>query len=404
VPITIGSNIASLVAQRRVGQSSSALSKVYEQLSSGLRINRASDDAAGLAVSQNLNLQSRVFGRAILNATDGQSVLAIADATVGNLSDIVVRIRELSTQASNGSFSSKQRRSLDDEAQALAREFNRIRLSSSFDGLKLFDGSLGEGLRFQVGFGSEGSIGSTLGGALGTGGFQAASTSETVANLSGGSTAALGDINGDGILDLVFSITTFSGGQVRAKLGTGNGGFGASSIIADGLDSTQAIALGDVNGDGALDILTTGGTKSTVNLSLGGGQFSNFTNIDNGLTQSRSIALGDLNGDGFLDLVNAGQSGVAGAVTIQYGSGSGTFGAATSYSADTSISNSVSVRDLNNDGRLDIITSGSNGASGSATVRLGSTGGGFNAATTYSMDGTTSIDLDIGDLNGERNP
>ena len=104
--ISLGSNISSLQAQRRLSDATGTLSKIFEQLSSGLRINRASDDAAGLAIAQDLNSTTRVYSKAILNANDGQSILSIADSTLDNLSSVVMRIRELSEQSANGTYQS----------------------------------------------------------------------------------------------------------------------------------------------------------------------------------------------------------------------------------------------------------------------------------------------------------
>ena len=180
--ITIGSNISSLKAQRRVGESSDALSKVFERLSSGMRINKASDDAAGLSIADTLSVQSRVFGRGVQNLNDGISALAIADSAIGDLVQLTTRIIKLANQAANGTYSNAQRRSLDTEAQSLSKEFQRIAQSTQFNGIPVFDGTL-QGLRLQAGFGVNGGVASSLGGRLGTG--------------------QLGDLNGDGILAII---------------------------------------------------------------------------------------------------------------------------------------------------------------------------------------------------------
>ena len=107
--IKIGSNIPSLQAQRRLGEATSSLSKISERLSSGQRINRVSDDAAGLAIADDLNAKSRIFTQAIRNGNDGISLLNIADSAIENLSGVVSRIRELAEQSANGTYSNKQR-------------------------------------------------------------------------------------------------------------------------------------------------------------------------------------------------------------------------------------------------------------------------------------------------------
>lgn len=164
--VTIGSNLSSLQAQRRLGESTSSLTATFERLSSGKRINRASDGAAELAIATALNVDSRVYTAGIRNGNDGLSLLSIADAALANLSDIVVRITELATQTANGVYSNKQREALDKEAQALADEYLRITKTTEFNGVKLFDGSLGEGAQIQLGYSR---VTAKIGGAIGTG-------------------------------------------------------------------------------------------------------------------------------------------------------------------------------------------------------------------------------------------
>ncbi len=193
--IKIGSNIASIQAQRRLGETTSSLGKIYERLSSGQRINTASDDAAGLAIANDLNSKNRVYTQAIRNGNDGISALNIADSALENLTSVVTRIRELAEQSANGTYSNKQRAALDQEAQALKAEFFRISKTTTFNGVKLFDGSLGSGLRLQLGYGVEGSINTSVGGAIGTGAF-AASTSFTGGTAKSGTSMAAPVVTG----------------------------------------------------------------------------------------------------------------------------------------------------------------------------------------------------------------
>lgn len=211
--VSLNSNLASLGANRRLADSTGQLSSVFERLASGQRINRASDDAAGLAIASALNTDRRVYSQGIRNINDGVSVLNIADSTLSQLSEVVTRIRELAEQASNGTFSTDQRASLDAEAQALTKEFLRIARSSEFNGINIFDGSL-QGLRVQGGYGLDGSIFSTIGGALATGTFLSAVTAFDSA-LTSEINIALADVNGDGNLDLV---SAFDGLSVALEM------------------------------------------------------------------------------------------------------------------------------------------------------------------------------------------
>src|SRR5690554_6348198 len=140
--VTTNSNIAALNAQRRFASGTEALRQSFERLSSGLRINRPHDDAAGLSIAEDLRVDRRVFLQGIKNLNDGISVLNIADGALAEMSNTTTRIKELAFQASNGTLSAKQRKALDDEAQALAKEFSRIANSTTFNGRDLLKGAL----------------------------------------------------------------------------------------------------------------------------------------------------------------------------------------------------------------------------------------------------------------------
>jgi len=150
--ITVGSNISSLKAQRTLALSTDQLSRTFERLSSGQRINRASDDAAGLAIADNLRAQARVATVAVRNANDGISTIAIADSALGEIGNVLSRLAELAEQSSNGVFSVVQRSALSNEFVALASEIERIATVTEFNGVKLLSG--GSALVLQVGFNS----------------------------------------------------------------------------------------------------------------------------------------------------------------------------------------------------------------------------------------------------------
>jgi flagellin len=152
MPITIGSNIASLQAQRRLGIASDALSTTYERLSSGQRINKASDDAAGLAIADALRANQRVASVAIRNANDGISTIAIADSALGEIGNVLSRLAELAEQSANGVFSTTQRSALQNEFTALGSEIERIAVTTEFNGVRLLSGN--STLVLQVGFNS----------------------------------------------------------------------------------------------------------------------------------------------------------------------------------------------------------------------------------------------------------
>jgi flagellin len=148
--INIRTNIPSLLAQRNLNESTGRLNTAYERLSSGLRINRARDDAAGLAIAESLKADTRIATVAIRNASDGISVVSIADQAIGQIGNVLTRLAELAEQSANGVFSNQQRSALQNEFTALQSEIERIAVSTEFNGLKLLSG--GGEVIFQVGF------------------------------------------------------------------------------------------------------------------------------------------------------------------------------------------------------------------------------------------------------------
>ena len=150
--LSLGTNISSLQAQRRLGISTAALSTTFERLSSGQRINKASDDAAGLAIADSLRAQQRIAAVAIRNANDGISTIAIADSALGEIGGVLSRLAELAEQSANGVYSNEQRSALANEFVALASEIERIAVTTTFNGVALLSGN--SSVVLQVGFNS----------------------------------------------------------------------------------------------------------------------------------------------------------------------------------------------------------------------------------------------------------
>ncbi|NHZ92020.1 flagellin [Massilia sp. CCM 8733] len=146
----INTNVASLNAQRNLGTSASALSTSLQRLSSGLRINSAKDDAAGLAISERFTSQIRGLDQAKRNANDGVSMLQTAEGSLQSTGNILQRVRELAVQSSNATNSAGDRKAIQAEVGQLLSEADRISQTSEFNGLKLLDGSFGTAT-FQVG-------------------------------------------------------------------------------------------------------------------------------------------------------------------------------------------------------------------------------------------------------------
>lgn len=151
--LRINTNVASLNAQRNLFNTGQALGKNLEKLSSGLRINRAGDDAAGLAISESLKSEIRALQQASRNASDGISMVQTAEGALNEVSSIAIRLRELAEQAANGTIGTTERSFLDSEFQALTAEITRITETTEFNGTALLDGT-GGSVDIQVGTGS----------------------------------------------------------------------------------------------------------------------------------------------------------------------------------------------------------------------------------------------------------
>jgi len=146
----INTNVASLNSQRNLSTSQASLNTSIQRLSSGLRINSAKDDAAGLAISDRMNSQIKGMTQATRNANDGVSMAQTAEGALSSSGDILQRVRELAVQSSNSSNSASDRKALQTEVTQLTSELNRIANTTEFNGQKLMDGSMGTA-NFQVG-------------------------------------------------------------------------------------------------------------------------------------------------------------------------------------------------------------------------------------------------------------
>lgn len=147
--LRIATNVSSLVAQRHLRNTRRMLDKSLERLSSGYRVNRAGDDAAGLAISEKLKAKIRGMTQAKRNANDGVSLIQVAEGGLNEVQNILVRLRELGVQAASDTIGAEERGYLDLEYQSLKEELNRIANSTEFNGTYLLDGT-GGSLDFQV--------------------------------------------------------------------------------------------------------------------------------------------------------------------------------------------------------------------------------------------------------------
>ncbi|MCS4280202.1 flagellin [Stenotrophomonas rhizophila] len=270
----INTNTMSLNAQRNLSTSGSSLATTIQRLSSGLRINSAKDDAAGLAISERFGTQIRGTDVAIRNANDGISLAQVAEGSLTEVGNNLQRIRELAVQASNATNSASDRKALQAEVEQLVSEIDRVAKQSDFNGTKLLDGSFTSQL-FQVGANAGQSIAinnvvDAKADALGNAKFAAASTGATItvaeaaAGLSGVviNGAAIGDIAAK---DNTADFSAAAAAAINSKIG--ETGVYAEVVTTAGTPDTHALKLTSVEADRDLVITGTpapGFTLSTV--------------------------------------------------------------------------------------------------------------------------------------------
>jgi flagellin len=415
----------------------------FERLSSGLRINSASDDAAGLAVAAGLNLEARISRQGVRNLNDAISLLSVGESAISELKNITSRISELAQAAANGSYSNRQRAALDQEAQLLAAEYGRIVSTTTFNGIAVLE-DIGD-VSFQAG---RSTIVQSLGVSLAantaaTGTFGAAISSSStsgasdikVADLNGdglddivrlngassyvatylsqgdgsytvsftanaglagpaGRGLTIGDIDSDGDNDLAYYVPIGVGAMqyLQIALNDGSGGFTVGQLLDAGR-SLYDVELGDLNGDGNLDMVAITGNNNSYHVYLGNGN-GTFTALatSNGSAgqDPGAITLGDFDGDSALDMVIVSNNGTP---QFRYfrNTGSGTFAAYTAFDSGFAAVD-VESADFNNDGNLDVINS-------AGRIVLGNGNGTFGTGAATGLSGM----LDVADVNGDGN-
>ncbi len=246
MPLYINTNVTSLTTQMQLGKSQSAMQTAMTRLSSGLRINSAADDAAGLAISDRMTAQVTGLNQAVRNANDGISLAQTAQGALGQITNNLQRLRELSVQSSNATNTSSDRAALQQEASQLLQEIDRVAGQTQFNGVSLLDGNFTE-QKFQVGANAGQTIGVTVNGAK----TSQLGSSNTAALTAQGSSSAID--NGDLIIN---------GVGIRAS--------SASDDLASTPASTKAAsAIAKAAAINASSTLTGVTAKADVNVSQG---------------------------------------------------------------------------------------------------------------------------------------
>ncbi len=400
--LVVNSNISSLNAQRQLLQSGADLDKASERLASGRRINSAADDAAGLAISNRQTSQIRGLDQAIRNANDGISLIQTAEGALDETTNILQRMRELAIQSSNGIYSDTDRATLDAEVQQLVAELDRISETTSFNGQKLLDGSLGN-VQLQVGAEANQTISFSID-KMNTSSLGLGSSTSDLSGDNISASLALDDgdilINGQGLSsidlggsdtldDLVADINDNINGVTASAYNVFEAGAAGDGILADG--DTFTITLGSTDGS-ASTVYTIGGTGvSTSNMD----EMVDLINAKTGGTVVASVS-----DDNRLVLSNT----TGGTLTVDAGTASAAEVLSATGFTDTD-SQTGSLALTSEDGSAITITKGANGTDADLEAfgfqqleTAGSIKGGTNGST---VDGQTvdfTASLTAGDL------
>ena len=266
MPQIINTNVASLNAQRNLNTSQSSLETALQRLSSGLRINSAKDDSAGLAISQRMTAQIRGLNQAARNANDGISLAQTAEGALAEIGNNLQRMRELAVQSANASNSASDRASLDAESTQLIAEITRVSGQTSFNGTVLLDGSF-TAKTFQVGANANQTISvASIADARATGlgsnilvaaGTLMGTTKAAAADLTGGNTVAV---------EAGLTVTTVNGGTTAAF---GYAALADAKAIAAGIN-TNAASVGVTATASNSATLSAVSAAGTVSFTLGG--------------------------------------------------------------------------------------------------------------------------------------
>ncbi len=288
---TINTNISSLTAQRNLAQTSGALSTAIQRLSSGLRINSAKDDAAGLAISERFTGQIRGMNQAARNANDGISLAQTAEGALGSAGTILQRVRELAVQSANATNSASDRAALNAEVGQLTSELDRIAKTTQFNGQNLLDGSFGSAV-FQVGANANQTITAT------SANF---STSKYGNNRIGSVVAATAGGTGDLVTGGTANAVTSSGGAAPAITSritgggtiTINGAAGSSTAIAVAAGASAKTVAANINAQsGTTGVAATSRTEIDATTFLAGASYSLQVTSDNSTAVSVAFSVG----------------------------------------------------------------------------------------------------------------
>ena len=263
MPQIINTNIPSLNAQRNLDKSGQSLATSLQRLSSGLRINSAKDDAAGLAISNRFTAQIRGLNQAVRNANDGISLSQTAEGALAETGELLQRMRELSIQSANGSQSGTERAALQAEVSQLQQEINRIAETTTFGGRKLLDGTFGTE-SFQVGSNANETISISIANSRATaiGANTVASSGDINAAVTAGATAPANNVDAQSLTiagNLGSSTISIAAGATGDQIASQVEAVSAGTGVSLSARTTASFAIVD---PGAGTVTMTIGTRS----------------------------------------------------------------------------------------------------------------------------------------------
>ncbi|PCI66151.1 MAG: hypothetical protein COB26_11745 [Piscirickettsiaceae bacterium] len=273
MPQIINTNIASLTAQRNLNTSQNALNQSLQRLSSGLRINSAKDDAAGLAISERFTTQIRGLNQAARNANDGISLAQTAEGDLAQITNNLQRIRELAVQSVNATNSSSDRAALQNEVSELIAEIDRVATSSSFNGVSLLDGSFAS-QQFQVGA----NAGEVVG----------------INSIASARTFSLGQSNGVSIANATNVVGDVAAGTLTINGNTlgavdGDAAALAAAISASDGNLSATAAANVQTGIAFVDVVGTAAVAAASNATAVGGAFATAVAVAAGEVTSLTV-------------------------------------------------------------------------------------------------------------------
>lgn len=395
---------------RHIAETSKAIARALERLSTGRRVNSPRDGVVDFNFVERVNSQIRGLYQGIQNINQGLGLVNTAHQALSSQFDILQRIREIAVEGSNSTLTNSERKTLNSELLKLLEDFNQISSQTEFNNIHLLDGKF-ETTKIHGGASvddfidlnirssheneiidkiiTEGSSSTTFDGDY--------TNNQTIAGATNLQDMLLADVDNDNDLDLISRRSNVNA-DIRIFENNGEGTFTQTNTIVVPVSSGW-IQAGDFDNDGNVDIIETRfGTEAYLHLGNGDGSFEAVSTISLDTTSAGTVAIADINNDNDLDLIVADR--ITGALVYAYlGDGTGSFSLSSSRSVGT-YARDIHAGDFNNDGNIDYVVGHRN--QNTLSISLGNGDGTFSlGATLYSDHADDSRELAVGDVNND---